>query len=67
MAKGIIAVADFSVSSTQDKNTKDVSAYALTGLRYEINDYLDIDAGIKFGLATPETDVTALYGLVLKF
>lgn len=67
VAKGLFAVADFGLQTNPDKGSKELPVYALTGLRYEINDHLDIDTGIKFGLTKPETDVTALYGLVLKF
>ncbi len=67
VAKGLFAVADFGLATNPDKSSKELPVYALTGLRYEINEHLDIDAGIKFGLTKPETDVTALYGLVLKF
>jgi hypothetical protein len=67
VAKGLFAVADFGLTTNPDKTSNELPVYALTGLRYEINDHLDIDAGIKFGLTKPETDVTAVYGLVLKF
>jgi hypothetical protein len=67
VAKGLFAVADFGLATNPDKTSNELPVYALTGLRYEINDHLDIDAGIKFGLTKPATDVTALYGLVLKF
>ena len=39
----------------------------LTGARYEFDEHLDINAGIKLGLIEPEDDVSILYGLVLKF
>ncbi len=67
IVKGLTAVADFGLQTNPDKGSNDLPVYALTGLRYEINEHLDVDAGIKFGLTKPETDVTALYGLVLKF
>ena len=67
VAKGLFAVADFGLATNPDKASNDLPVYALTGLRYEINDHLDVDAGIKFGLTKPETDLTAVYGLVLKF
>ena len=67
VAKGLFAVADFGLATNPDKTSNELPVYALTGLRYEINDHLDIDAGIKFGLTKPETDLTAVYGLVLKF
>ncbi len=65
--KGLFAVADFGLATNPDKTSNELPVYALTGLRYQINDHLDIDTGVKFGLTSPETDVTALYGLVLKF
>lgn len=67
VAKGLFAVADFGIATTSDKSTSDLSAYALTGARYEINDHLDVNAGIKFGLTKPEDDLALLYGVVLKF
>ncbi len=65
--KGLFVVADFGLATAADKATNDLAAYALTGARYEINDYLDVNAGIKVGLTKPEDDLSVLYGLVLKF
>lgn len=67
VASGLVVVADFGLGTNPDKGSSELPVYALTGLRYEINDHLDVDAGIKFGLTKPETDLTAVYGLVLKF
>ena len=67
IAQGLFAVADFGIATTADKSVSEPFVYALTGARYEINDYLDVNAGIKFGLSRPEDDLTALYGMVLKF
>ena len=65
--KDFIAVADFGLATTQDKGTDTLTSYALAGFRYEVNEHLDLDAGVKFGLTRPEDDVAVLYGLVLKF
>ena len=67
LAKGLVVVADVGVATNPHKGDHELPVYALTGARYEINDLLDINAGIRFGLTSPETDVTALYGIVLKF
>ncbi len=67
IVKGLFAVADFGLATNPVKTSNGLPVYALTGLRYEINDHLDVDAGIKFGLTKPETDLAAVYGLVLKF
>jgi len=63
----LIGAVDFGLSTTQDKGTGCLTSYALTGLRYEFNQYLDLDAGIKVGLTRPEDDLAILYGIVLKF
>lgn len=65
--KGLFAVADFGMAGNEVKGTNKPYSYALTGLRYEANDNLDFSAGIKFGLSDIEDDLTALYGLTLKF
>ena len=65
--KGLTIVADFGLATNPDKASNELPVYALTGARYEINEHLDINAGIKLGLTKPEDDVAILYGLVLKF
>ncbi|HCE66341.1 MAG: hypothetical protein A2X82_14235 [Geobacteraceae bacterium GWC2_55_20] len=67
VAKGLFAVADFGLAGTADKSTSQLSACALTGIRYEINDHLDVNVGVKLGLTRPEDDLTAIYGIVLKY
>lgn len=67
VAKGLFVVADLGLATTADKTTSELSVCALTGLRYEINDFLDVNAGVKLGLTKPEDDISLLYGLVLKF
>jgi hypothetical protein len=67
VAKGLFAVAEFGLATTADKSTAELSACATTGVRYEINEYLDINAGVKLGLTKPEDDISLLYGLALKF
>jgi hypothetical protein len=66
VAKGLFVAAEFGLATTADKSTSQLSACALTGIRYEINKHLDVNAGVKFGLTKPEDDLTALYGIVLK-
>lgn len=65
--KGLTAVVDFGLATNTDKGSNELPVYALAGGRYEINDHLDINAGVKLGLPKPEDDVTILYGLALKF
>ena len=67
LAKGFIAVADFGLASNEDKTSNDLPTYALAGARYEINDNLEVNAGVKLGLTKQEDDISVLYGLLLKF
>lgn len=67
LMKGLTAVVDFGGGTNPDKGSNDLPVYALTGARYEVNDHLDINAGVKLGLTRPEDDMSVLYGLVLKF
>ena len=67
LMQGLTAVLDFGLATNTDKGSNNLPVYALTGARYEINDHLDINAGVKVGLTRPEEDITGLYGLVLKF
>ncbi|MFA6822781.1 MAG: transporter [Geobacter sp.] len=67
LIEGLVVVADFGLGSNPEKNAHELPVYGLTGARYEMNDLLDINAGVKFGLTSSETDITALYGVVLKF
>jgi len=66
VAKGLFAVAELGLATTADNTITELSACATTGARYEINDFLEINAGVKLGLTKPEDDFSILYGLVLK-
>lgn len=67
VAKGLVVVADLGLATNTDNTSTELPVYILTGARYGINEHLDVNAGVKFGLTKPEDDITALYGLVLKF
>lgn len=67
IVKGLTAVAEVGLSTTQDKSTNELTSFAQVGARYEVNEHLDIDAGLKLGLTKPEDDLTVRYGIVLKF
>ncbi len=67
IVKGLTAVAEVGLSITQDKSTNELTSFAQVGARYEVNEHLDIDAGLKFGLTKPEDDLTVHYGIVMKF
>lgn len=67
ISKGLIAVAEWGLSTTQDSSINELTSFAQVGARYEVNEHLDIDAGLKLGLTKPEDDLAVRYGLVLKF
>jgi hypothetical protein len=67
IAKGLVVVANFGLASNPDKSSKEPPVFALTGARYEINDHLEVSAGVKLGLTKPEDDLQLIYGMVLKF
>lgn len=67
VAKGVQLVAAVETSTNPDK-ASDVWLAAMTaGVVYSVTDALDLDAGVKNGLTSPETDVTLLTGLTFKF
>ncbi|GFE62468.1 transporter [Geobacter sp. AOG2] len=65
--KGLTLVTDFGLSTTQERSTSELCSYGLVGARYEVAEFLDVDAGVKVGLTRPEDDLALLYGVVLKF
>ena len=67
LLKGLAAVADLGVASTADRSTSEISVFALTGARYELNEHIDMNAGIKLGLTKPENDLALVYGVTIKF
>lgn len=67
LLKGLTGIVDFGLSTNPDKGSNVPPVYALSGVRYEISEHLDINAGVKLGLTKPEDDLSLRYGLVLKF
>lgn len=67
ITKNLTAVAEWGLSTTQDSATDELTSFAQVGVRYELNEHLDVNAGFKFGMTKPEDDLAVRYGLVLKF
>ena len=42
-------------------------AFALGGISYDVSEKITIDAGVKYGLTSPETDWAVLTGLTIRF
>lgn len=67
ITKNLTAVAEWGLSTTQDSTTDELSSFAQVGASYKLNEYLDVNAGFKFGLTKPEDELAVRYGLALKF
>lgn len=67
IAKGLTAVAELGLSTTQDNTTNQLTSFTQVGAHYELNKHLDINVGFKFGLTKPEDDLAVRYGILSKF
>lgn len=67
IAEGLKLAADTGIATNADRASDTPPVFALIGAKYEITKMLEGYAGIKFGLTSPEDDVTALFGTVFKF
>ena len=67
VVKGLKAVANIGVERNPDKASNTHPAFVIGGLVYSVTDNFDIDIGIKGGLNKPETDITTMAGITLRF
>lgn len=67
IAKNLTAVAEWGLSTTQDSTIDELTSFAQVGARFELNEHLDVNAGVKFGLTKPKDGLAVRYGLILKF
>lgn len=67
LRKNTKLVADIGFSSNPEQSVNEMPAFGLLGAIYTINKTIDASIGAKFGLTKPETDVTGLFGITLKF
>lgn len=65
--KNMKLVADIGASSNSDRTVSEIPLFGLLGAIYTINKTIDVSVGGKIGLTKPETDVTGLFGITLKF
>lgn len=65
--KNLKIAGDIGMETNQQKASNTHPAFIITGLIYSINENLDIDAGVKLGLNKPETDISGLAGITLRF
>lgn len=67
VADGLVLALDMGLATSDDKESDIPPAYTLVGAKYEITEMLEGYAGVKFGITSPEDDVTALFGAVFTF
>lgn len=67
VVKDLKLVADVGAATNSDKASSDMPVFGLGGMIYSPNKSLDLSAGLKAGLTKPETDLTGLLGVTLKF
>ncbi len=67
VVKDLKIVANIGAERNPDKTSNTHPAFILGGVIYSISENFDINAGIKGGLNKPETDLTFLAGIALRF
>ncbi len=65
--KDLQAVVNIGVEKNPDRESNTHPAFILGGVIYSITENLDIDLGVKAGLNKPETDLTVLAGMAVRF
>jgi hypothetical protein len=65
--KDLKIMANVGVERDPASGSSNNPAFALGGLSYNISERIIVDAGVKFGLTSPETDITFLAGITVKF
>jgi len=65
--EGLRLAANVGLETNPDKTSDTPPAFALAGAIYSLTGYLDLDLGVKVGLTKPETDVSLLAGVAVRF
>lgn len=67
VVKDLTAVANIGIERNSDKTSNTHPAFILGGFNYSVAENFDVNVGIKGGLNKPETDLTFLAGIALRF
>jgi Putative MetA-pathway of phenol degradation len=60
-------VGDIGIGTNTDKGPATDPAFLIVGLIYELSESVDFALGVKYGLNKPETDLTVLPGVTVRF
>lgn len=67
LAKSWRLVADIGAERNANAGSNNLPAFVLGGVIWSVSETLDIDAGVKWGLNGPETDLSVLAGVTFRF
>jgi hypothetical protein len=67
IAKNLTGIANIGMERNEDKTSNTHPAFILGGLSYSVTENFDVNVGVKGGLNKPETDLTFLAGIALRF
>lgn len=65
--EGLQLAANVGLETNPDKTSNTPPVFCIAGSIYSVTDWLDVDLGVKVGLTKPETDVSMLAGVALRF
>jgi len=65
--EGLQLAANVGMQTNPDKTSNTPPVFCVAGAIYSVTDWLDVDLGVKVGLTKPETDVSMLAGLAVRF
>lgn len=65
--KDLKLLANVGIERNPGTESENHPAFALGGISYNVSERITVDAGVKYGLTSPETDWTYLAGMTIKF
>ncbi|MDD2338657.1 MAG: transporter, partial [Geobacteraceae bacterium] len=65
--EGLQLAANVGLETNTDKTSSTPPVFCIAGAIYSVTEWLDVDLGVKVGLTKPETDVSMLAGLAVRF
>lgn len=65
--EGLQLAANVGLETNPDQTSNTPPVFCVAGAIYSVTEWLDVDLGVKVGLTKPETDVSLLAGLAVRF
>lgn len=65
--KDLKLMANVGTERNPDSGSNTHPAFALAGISYDVSEKITLDAGVKYGFTTTETDWTGLAGITVRF